>query len=50
MSGPGNIASPASLAHLRPVLPGLTLAVLTLLFGFSLGGIFGLNEAASSRA
>ncbi len=31
---------------LRPVLPGLLLAVLTLLFGFSLGAVFGLNEDA----
>lgn len=31
---------------LRPALPGLTLAVLTLLFGFGLGGLFGLNEEA----
>ena len=29
---------------LQPVLPGLLLAVLTLLFGFSLGIVFGLNE------
>jgi len=29
---------------LQPVLPGLLLAVLTLLFGFGLGIIFGLNE------
>jgi hypothetical protein len=29
---------------LRPVLPGLFLAVLTLLFGFGLGVVFGLNE------
>ncbi|HEX5004831.1 MAG TPA: hypothetical protein VFV65_05910 [Gemmatimonadales bacterium] len=39
-------ASPTALAQLRPALPGLTLAVLTLLFGFGLGGIFGLNEDA----
>jgi len=31
---------------LRPVLPGLLLAVCTLLFGFSLGAVFGLNEDA----
>lgn len=31
---------------LRPVLPGLLLAVLTLLFGFGLGVVFGLNEDA----
>lgn len=29
---------------LRPVLPGLMLAVLTLLVGFTLGVVFGLNE------
>lgn len=29
---------------LRPVLPGLLLAVLTLLLGFTLGVVFGLNE------
>lgn len=31
---------------LRPVLPGLLLAVCTLLFGFGLGVVFGLNEDA----
>lgn len=29
----------------RPVLPGLFFGVLTLLFGFGLGVVFGLNEA-----
>ncbi len=29
---------------LQPVLPGLFLAVVTLLFGFGLGVVFGLNE------
>ena len=33
-------------ASVRPVLPGLLLAVLTLLFGFGLGVVFGLNEDA----
>lgn len=33
-------------AWLRPVLPGLLLAVLTLLFGSGLGVVFGLNEDA----
>lgn len=33
-----------SAGTLRPVLPGLFLAVLTLLFGFGLGVVFGLNE------
>ena len=31
---------------IRPILPGLLLAVLTLLFGFFLGVVFGLNEDA----
>lgn len=30
---------------LRPVLPGLLLGVCTLLFGFGMGAVFGLNEA-----
>ncbi len=34
------------IARLRPALPGLLLAVLTLLFGFGLGIVFGLNEDA----
>ncbi len=46
MNSPEHLANPAALAHLRPALPGLTLAVLTLLFGFGLGGLFGLNEDA----
>lgn len=46
MNGSESPAGPATMTHLRPALPGLTLAVLTLLFGFSLGGIFGLNEDA----
>ena len=32
--------------RLRPALPGLLLATLTLLFGFGLGVVFGLNEDA----
>lgn len=32
--------------QLRPALPGMFFAVLTLLFGFALGVVFGLNEAA----
>lgn len=32
--------------HLRPVLAGMLLAVLTLLFGFALGIVFGANEGA----
>lgn len=31
-------------AALRAALPGLTIAVLTVLFGFAMGGLFGLNE------
>lgn len=34
------------IARLRPALPGLLFAVLTLLFGFGLGIVFGLNEDA----
>jgi hypothetical protein len=30
---------------MRPVLPGLLLGVCTLLFGFGMGAVFGLNEA-----
>ncbi len=40
-----NIAS-GNLCYLRPALPGLLFAVLTLLFGFGLGILFGLNEDA----
>ncbi|HEY9505235.1 MAG TPA: hypothetical protein VIQ27_04645, partial [Gemmatimonadales bacterium] len=29
---------------LRAALPGLAVAVLTVLFGFGMGGLFGLNE------
>jgi 20S proteasome alpha/beta subunit len=35
-----------SAASVRPVLAGLLLGVLTLLFGFFMGGVFGLNEDA----
>ncbi len=39
--------TPTSIAaRLRPALPGLLLAVTTLLFGFGLGLVFGLNEDA----
>lgn len=31
---------------LQAALPGLALAVVTVLFGFTMGGIFGLNEAS----
>ena len=40
-----NVAS-GNLCYLRPALPGLLFAVLTLLFGFGLGIVFGLNEDA----
>ena len=39
-------APPPTAPLILAALPGLTLAVLTLLFGFGLGGIFGLNEDA----
>jgi hypothetical protein len=35
---------PRQTASLRAALPGLAVAVLTVLFGFAMGGIFGLNE------
>lgn len=38
--------SPFDNGALRAALPGLLLAVLTLLFGFGLGVVFGLNEEA----
>jgi len=38
--------SPYDNGSLRAALPGLLLAVLTLLFGFGLGVVFGLNEEA----
>lgn len=44
MSTPTADASHAVSHTLRPVLPGLLLAVTTLLFGFGLGVVFGLNE------
>jgi hypothetical protein len=34
------------LSFVRPIVPGLFLAVLTLVFGFSMGVVFGLNEDA----
>ena len=40
-----NVAS-GSLCYFRPALPGLLFAVITLLFGFGLGIVFGLNEDA----
>jgi hypothetical protein len=39
--------TPIALPHttaLRAALPGLVLAVVTVLFGFAMGGVFGLNE------
>ena len=38
--------APEQRLEVRAALPGLTLAVLTLLFGFGLGIVFGLNEDA----
>lgn len=41
----GGVSVPAAYVRvLQPVLPGLLLAVLTLLLGFLLGVVFGLNE------
>lgn len=43
---PVNTSSPAVPAEkLRPALPGLILGILTILFGFGLGIVFGANEA-----
>jgi hypothetical protein len=43
ISTPGSAgAAPAN--RLRAALPGLALAVFTVLFGFVMGGVFGLNE------
>lgn len=39
-------ASAPALSALRPALPGMLFAVLTLLFGFGLGIVFGYNEDA----
>ncbi len=39
-------AYPTQLTLIRPVVPGAFLAVLTLLFGFGMGVVFGLNEDA----
>ena len=44
MTAPSTAAPTWSTRTIRPVLPGLFLAVLTLLFGFGLGVVFGLNE------
>lgn len=41
-----NDSSQESFRRLRPALPGLVFAVATLLFGFGLGIVFGLNEDA----
>lgn len=38
--------APEQRLEIRAALPGLTLAVLTLLFGFGLGIVFGLDEEA----
>ena len=46
MNPPSNAFIRDMLHHLRPALPGLFFAVLTLLFGFGLGIAFGLDEDA----
>jgi hypothetical protein len=46
MNSPAVVASPFSTLAMRAVLPGLMLAVCTLLLGFGLGVVFGLNEEA----
>lgn len=46
MTTPSALSIPYADLSLRPVLPGLLLATITLLFGFGLGVIFGLNEDA----
>lgn len=46
MISPAVVASPFSTLAMRAVLPGLVLATLTLLLGFGLGVVFGLNEEA----
>lgn len=46
MSLPLPDSAPVAARALRPVLPGLTLALFTLLFGFGMGITFGLNEDA----
>lgn len=35
---------PSHVAFVRPIVPGLFLAVVTLAFGFAMGVVFGLNE------
>jgi hypothetical protein len=44
MTASSPASDPIAVASLRPVLPGLCLSALTLLFGFGLGIVFGLNE------
>ncbi len=46
MTSPHVVASFAGSRTARAVLPGLCFAVITLLFGFGLGVVFGLNEDA----
>ena len=47
VASPSDGRSPAIiLVDLRLVLPGLLLAVTTLIFGFGLGAVFGINEDA----
>jgi hypothetical protein len=44
MNAPSNNLVTDILRHFHAALPGLLFAVLTLLFGFGLGTVFGLNE------
>ena len=44
MNAPANDLLPQLVRRLHPAVPGLLFAVLTLLFGFGLGIVFGLNE------
>jgi hypothetical protein len=46
MHSPAAHTAPFSTLAMRAVLPGLVLAVFTLLLGFGLGVVFGLNEEA----
>jgi hypothetical protein len=46
MNSAGPLSLPTFVAALRPALPGLFFALLTLLFGFGMGIVFGLNEDA----
>lgn len=45
VSAPHAVESVISATSVRAAMPGLALAVFAVLFGFLMGGIFGLNEA-----